>query len=140
VREFAGRAGARLLSVLVMSVSRHMALRALWRLPLPSRRAPRVLGVDDFALRCRHRYATVLIDVTTRERIDVLPDRKADTLETWLRDHPGVEIVCCDGSGGYTEAIRRALRDALQVGDWHIWHNLAEAVGKEVAAHSACWV
>ena len=57
-----------------------------------------------------------------------------------LRDHPGVEIVCRDGSGAYGEAVRRALPDAVQVSDrWHLWHGLAEAVMKEVAAHSACW-
>ena len=96
--------------------------------------------MDDFALRRRHRYATILIDAETRRRVDVLPGRGADALETWLREHPGVEIVCRDGSGAYAEAVRRALPDAVQVGDrWHIFHNLAEAVLKEVAAHSACW-
>jgi transposase len=139
-RELAGRAGARALSALAMRVSRHTALRILLRLPVPPPRVPRVLGVDDFALRKRHRYATILIDAETRERIDVLPSRHADVLEDWLREHPGAEVVCRDGSGAYAEAIRRALPDAVQVGDrWHIWHNLAEAVRKEVAAHSACW-
>lgn len=81
-----------------------------------------------------------IIDAVTRERIDVLPDRLASTLEAWLRTHPGAEIVCRDSSGAYAEAIRRALPGAIQVGDrWHIWHNLAEAVLKEVAAHSVCW-
>lgn len=140
VRELAGRAGARVLSILAVAVSRHTALRALVRLPLPTRRVPRVLGVDDFALRRRHDYATVLIDAETCERIDVLPGRTTDALEAWLRDHPGVEVVCRDGSAAYAEAIRRALPHAVQVGDrWHIWHNLAEAVRKEVAAHSTCW-
>jgi len=140
VRELAGRAGSRALSVLAMGVSRHTAVRLLLRLPLPELRIPRVLGVDDFALRRRHRYATILIDAETRRRVDVLPGRGADALEAWLRKHPGVEIVCRDGSGAYAEAIRRALPDAVQVGDrWHIFHNLAEAVLKEVAAHSACW-
>jgi transposase len=138
VRELAGRAGSRALSVLAMGVSRHTAVRLLLRLPLPGLRIPRVLGVDDFALRRRHRYATILIDAETRRRVDVLPGRGADALETWLREHPGVEIVCRDGSGAYAEAVRRALPDAVQVGDrWHIFH-LAEAVLKEVAAHSAC--
>ena len=139
-RELAGRAGARALSALAMLLSRHTALRALLRLPLPKLQVPRVLGVDDFALRRRRRYATVLINAETRQRVDVLPDRTADTLEAWLRAHPEVQVVCRDGSGTYAEAIRRALPGAVQVADrWHLWHNLGEAVVKEVASHSACW-
>ncbi|MFI5635728.1 ISL3 family transposase [Streptomyces sp. NPDC051664] len=140
VAELAGRAGGRLLTALSMRMSRHTALRALLRIPLPRPRVPRVLGVDDFALRRRHHYATVLIDAETHERIDVLPDRTAGTLEAWLRTHPGAEIVCRDGSATYAEAIRRALPDAVQVSDrWHLWHNLCEAALSEVKAHSSCW-
>ena len=68
------------------------------------------------------------------------PAGRPRSLEAWLRDHPGVEVVCRDGSGAYGEAVRRALPGAVQAGDrWHLWHGLAEAVLKEVAAHSACW-
>ena len=82
----------------------------------------------------------MIIDAETHERIDVLPDRTADTLEAWLREHPGIEVVCRDGSATYAEAIRRALPRATQVGDrWHLWHNLCEAVLSEVKAHSTCW-
>jgi hypothetical protein len=36
--------------------------------------------------------------------------------------------------------VHQALPGALQVGDrWHIWHNFAQAGGKEVAVHSGCW-
>lgn len=140
VKELAGRAGARLLAVLAVGLSRHTTLRTLLRIPLPTGRTPRVIGVDDFALRRRHRYATVVIDAETHERIDVLPDRTADTLEAWLRKHPGIEVVCRDGSATYAEAIRRALPDAVQVGDrWHLWHNLCDATLSEVKAHSTCW-
>lgn len=140
VKELAGRAGSRLLAVLAAGVSRHTALRTLLRIPLPTGRVPRVIGVDDFALRRRHRYATVVIDAETHERIDVLPDRTTGTLEAWLREHPGVEVVCRDGSATYAEAIRRALPDAVQVADrWHLWHNLCEAALREVKAHSTCW-
>jgi transposase len=56
VKELAGRAGARLLSALAILVSRHTALRVLLGLSPPRRPVPRVLGVDDFALRRRQRY------------------------------------------------------------------------------------
>jgi transposase len=139
-RELAGRAGARLLPALGILVSRHTALRALLRIPLPALAVPRVLGIDDFALRRGSVYATVLIDAETGRRVDVVPGRTAGVAEEWLRGHPGVEVVCRDGSGAYGEAVRQALPGAVQVGDrWHLWHGLGEAVRKEVAAHSACW-
>ncbi|GAB3278760.1 ISL3 family transposase [Actinocorallia lasiicapitis] len=110
------------------------------RLPLPPLRVPRVLGVDDFALKRRHRYATILIDAETSEPVDVLVGRGAAVLEEWLRTHPGVEVVCRDGSLVYAEAIRRALPDAIQVSDrWHLWRNLCDKTLAEVRSHTACW-
>jgi len=139
VTELAGRAGVRVLPAMAVTMSPHAAIRAL-RLPLAPMQVPRVLGVDDFALRKRLRYSTILIDAESRRRVDVLPDRSADTLEAWPRAHAGVEVVCRDGSGAYAEALRRALPQAVQVSDrWHLWHSFCEAVAKEVAGHSACW-
>jgi transposase len=139
-RELAGRASARLMPALGSPVSRDTALRALLRIPLPALAVLRVLGIDDFALRSSRHYATVLIDAETGRRVDVIPGRTADVAGQWLRDHPGAEVVCRDGSGAYGEAVRQALPGAVQVSDrWHLWHGLGEAVRKEVAAHSACW-
>jgi Transposase len=88
--------------------------------------APRVLGVDDFALRRGRSCATMLIDAETGRRAGVLPGRTADVVEAWLRDHPGVAVVSRDGSGAYGEAVRRALPGA------HV-------DGFPAAVHSRAW-
>lgn len=140
VKELCGRAAARLTSLLAFPVSCATALRLLRRIPIPTVPVPMVIGVDDFALRRRHRYATIVIDAETGRRVDVLPDREAATLTAWLRSRPEVEVVCRDGSTTYAEAIRQALPDAVQVSDrWHVWHNLCDKVQAEVRAHAPCW-
>jgi transposase len=140
VKELCGRASARLARTLAVPVSYTTALRVLRRIPVPTVRIPRVIGVDDFALRRRHRYATIIIDAETGERIDVLPDREAATLEAWLRGKQGIEVVCRDGSATYAEAIRRALPHAVQVSArWHLWRNLCDKTLAEVRAHAPCW-
>jgi transposase len=139
VRGLAGRAGSRLLSALGIGVSRHTALRVLPGIALPALEVPRVLGIDDFALRKSLVCATILIDAETGRRVDILEGRTADVVADWLRAHPGAEVVTRDGSRAYGEAVRSALPAAVQVSDrWHLWHGLAEAAWKEAAAHSAC--
>ncbi|MFC9399384.1 ISL3 family transposase, partial [Streptomyces sp. NPDC057027] len=136
----AGSAGVRLLAVLHQMLSWATVLNCLMRIALRDRPPPVVVRIDEFALLKRHRYAMIIIDADSGQHVDVLPDRKAAIATARLREHPGVRVVCRDGSGAFVQATTDADPTIVQVGDRrHLWHGLAETALKAIGAHASCW-
>jgi transposase len=125
---------ARLAPKLSMQVTAPTLLRSLRTAFCASPTSVRILGIDDWAWKKGQTYGTLLVDLELRRPIELLPDRRAETVEAWLRGHPEIEVVSRDRGGGYAAAARRGAPQAQQIADrFHLLLNLREKL-KELLA------
>ena len=124
-----GQAGSRVSHRLLMTISPSTLLRLIRRTPDAPTVSPRVLGVDDFAFQKGRTYGTLLVDLERHRPIDLLPNRTATTLASWLQAHPEVEIMSRDRSTEYARGATEGAPHAIQVADrFHLLVNLREAL------------
>lgn len=83
--------------------------------------------IDDFALKKRARYGTIMVDILTGTIVDLLESREKDAVVEWLKKFPQIKIISRDGSRTYAAAIREAHPKAIQVTDrFHLIARLCE--------------
>jgi len=125
--EVGGEAGKRLAHLLNIRISGDQILRFVRSKAESDYPAPRVLGVDDWAIRKGQTYGTILVDLEKQQVVDLLPDRKPETLAAWLLDHPGIEIISRDRGKEYIEGIALANQEFIEVADrFHLLKNMVE--------------
>ena len=87
--------------------------------------------VDDFALRKRFSYGTVMVDLGSHRIIDLIPSRETADVREWLATFPNIQVVSRDGASTYSSAATKAHPDAIQISDrFHLVKGLSEAMNK----------
>jgi transposase len=80
---------------------------------------PRVIAVDEYkGDTSAGKYQLLVADGATGRPVDILPDRKKETLKQYLQQKGGqVEVVVMDMSAPFHQAARRALNRPIIVAD-----------------------
>jgi transposase len=100
-----GATGARRCQQQAISTSRPTLLHTLRQPPPTSPPAPTVVSIDDWAWGTRQSMGTIVVDLERRQTIALLADDREATVAFWLKQHPSIQIVCCDRSRVYANAI-----------------------------------
>ena len=64
--------------------------------------------IDDFAIRKRESYGTIMVDIETHRVIDLIPSRECNDVVEWLKTYSNLKIISRDCSITYHNAIKKA--------------------------------
>jgi transposase len=96
----------------------------------------RNIGIDETSNQKGHDYITVILDKDRNSVIDVLDDRKAETLEKWLKtqgnvDLKGLESISMDMWDPYIKAVKETIPEAekkIAFDRFHVSKHLNQAL------------
>lgn len=96
------------------------------------------IGIDETSFQKRHEYVTVILDRNRDIVLDVLDDRKAQSLENWLRDRPAhhlasVQTVTMDMWDPFIKAVRASIPEAdmkICFDHFHVAQHFSRALDK----------
>lgn len=133
-----GRLGVRVTDRLGIETTRQTILRRIMALPTEPAGQVIELGIDDFSFKRGRTFGTILVNLQTRQIIDVLADRKAETSAAWMTSHPEIRLVSRDRGTDYASAATTGAPQAVQCADrFHMLKNLGEALEGCLARHLA---
>jgi len=98
-----GEGGAELAPKLGMRVAPTTLLRGMRAMSTPVVETVRVLGIDDWSYKRGQTFGTILVDLERHRVIDLLPNRTAETLKSWLERHPEIEVISRDRASSYAD-------------------------------------
>jgi transposase len=134
-----GEVGSQLAPKLGMQVTPTTLLRCLRAISSPTGKTVRVLGLDDGAYKRGQTYGTILVDLERHRVIDLLPDRRSETIKDWLQQHPEIDVISRDRASGYADAARQGAPQALQVADrFHLIKNVREKLKELLDRKRSC--
>jgi transposase len=133
-----GRLGGRVTDRLGILTSRQTIVRRIMALPTEPAVPVIELGIDDFSFRRGRSFGTVLVNLQTRQIIDILASRKAESVAEWTASHAEIRLVSRDRGTDYISAATSGAPQAVQCADrFHVLKNLGEALERCLVRHLA---
>ena len=80
---------------------------------------PKAIAIDEFKGDTgKEKYQLIIADAITREPIDILPNRRKETIKEYLRKHgSNVQVVVMDMSQAFKAAVTQAMGSPVIVAD-----------------------
>ena len=103
---------------------------------------PKNIGIDETSFQKRHEYVTVILDKDSDTVIDILDDRKSNTLKAWFKnqqqsDLSGLRSITMDMWDPFIKAVKGHFKDAKKLiafDRFHVSGHFSKALNKVRAA------